>query len=248
MHEIRRLNKFTLHEAAVKEMAERQVKAKQRREEKRWNVSFHRHHRPRNSHANATQKVYYDRFLSSDGEDNSIDSIDSLDMNKQNKATVLKKAGSTRRNLPQLNFNDVALLQQYSNEDLADYNVTASNAKRNKIPPQALPIIEQVIAAREDGHFRSQMMFRKRNQAAQSPHEVSFYTDHDDAVVPHYSTPDNEANTGDQMKRQQYATTTNGPFIQIETSNMDDTQSKQQITSTTKTNKETSHQQNNIKI
>ena len=39
----------------------------------------------------------------------SINSINSLDMNRQNKATVLKKAGSTRRNLPQLNFKEVKL-------------------------------------------------------------------------------------------------------------------------------------------
>ena len=70
MHEIRRLNKLVLHEAAVKELAERKQKARQRREEKA------------HQQAATTQQVYYDRFLSSDGEDNSIDSIDSLDMNR----------------------------------------------------------------------------------------------------------------------------------------------------------------------
>ena len=88
-----------MHEAAIRELEERRVKALLRREEKQ-----------RLEALAAANYIYLEQFISSDGEDHSIDSIDSLDMNQQNKATVLKKAGSTRRNLPQLNFNEKLLM------------------------------------------------------------------------------------------------------------------------------------------
>ena len=109
----------------------------------------------------------------------SINSINSLDMNRQNKATVLKKAGSTRRNLPQLNFKEVKLTSHNhhksniiaamgSNNDLVELDLVEAY----KNTAGALPVIDQDV--REDAqHFRSQLEFSQRDNAQ----DASFYTE-----------------------------------------------------------------------
>ena len=66
---------------------------------------------------------------------------------------------------------------------------------------------------------------QKLNQ--KSPHEASFYTERNDEVVIHDGMIERNKNvTTTQQKL--YATATNGPFIQIDTSNID-VQSKEEL-------------------
>ena len=58
----------------------------------------------------ATQLVNeqaFQQYMNNMPLEDSTSSIDSLKIHKENKATILKMAGSTRRNLPNLNFKDL---------------------------------------------------------------------------------------------------------------------------------------------
>ena len=99
--------------------------------------------------------------------DDSYSSINSLDIHLENKATILKKAGSTRRNLPILSMKNqnnnklVSNSNKQSNEDLLEFNLDVEKAN-GSFPP---------VADNSDPHYKSQIMFT--GGGAHS----SFYTD-----------------------------------------------------------------------
>ena len=80
--------------------------------------------------------------------DDSYSSINSLDIHAANKATILKKAGSTRRNLPELELKtkNVALAGstlQTNNQDLVEFDLEKDRA--------AFPPVTDI----RDPHYRS---------------------------------------------------------------------------------------------
>ena len=162
-------------------------------------------------------------------------SVDSLDLHKQNKATILKKAGSTRRNLPQLNFKDKYITVQKilaaTNDDLADIDGHEDDSFKH----QNFPVIEKAID--NDPHYQSQMMFA----SGLNPHISSFYTERQgpqknlrqNINQNHIMQADNSqhGSLADRLQHQlqqrnltknKNATTARdvGPFIQIESSNL----------------------------
>ena len=96
MNEVREVNKEGLHYAALEELKNRRVRAEQRRLEKLRSLD-----------REAITAMMLNDPSSFDLKeqillDDSYSSINSLDIHAENKATILKKAGSTRRNLPEL--------------------------------------------------------------------------------------------------------------------------------------------------